>query len=225
MGEFANKKRDDVVVFATTPNDTHYSTQNWNAVVLYNYLHKLKCNFEEGKEHYNDTIFDELQKTITQYYEEKYKIDNISEKIKDAIHDIKEYAKELHLYDAMQKFIEYDKLPQEIETGRYITPALLTISVQQIHNERNIYCWGNPKANNYYIKLDFTGSQKYAVGYGLWLITNEGRSTMKYAINCVNDIDHLLDDALDRKLHRNIYVQAEEEMAYIFDGIATIKVD
>ena len=135
MGEFANKKCDDVVVFATTPNDTHYTTQNWNAVVLYNYLHKLKCDFEECKEHYNDTIFDELQKTITQYYEEKYKIDNISEKIKDAIRDIKEYAKELHLYDAMNKFIKYDKLPQEIENDRDITPELHTIYVQQFHGD------------------------------------------------------------------------------------------
>ena len=105
MGEFEARGKADTIVFAVTPKDINYSEENWNAVVLWNYLNILKYDCMSNAKREKETIWDEVYQNVFTHYNETYHINDLTGKIKDAISDIKEYSKELNLEEAMQQFI------------------------------------------------------------------------------------------------------------------------
>ena len=99
--EFAFKGEGDVITFAVEAKD--YSAENWNAVVLWNYLHVLKWDYLNNKTRSKDEIFEDVRTRICDNYPTEGEVD-LAEKLEKAISDIKEYDKELSLADEMQKF-------------------------------------------------------------------------------------------------------------------------
>ena len=106
--EFVNKNSSDTVIFSVTPEQTEYTPENWNAVVLWNYLNQLRWNFTRNKKLNSDEIFDKVYAAVFRYYNDEYadKIIDLDGEIKRAISDIKEYAKALDLEGWMQSSVE-----------------------------------------------------------------------------------------------------------------------
>ena len=106
-GEFVNKNSGDTVTFAVTPEQTEYTPENWNAVVLWNYLNQLKWNFVKNRGFGSDEIFNRTYNAVFRYYNDDYAdiITDLDDKIQKAISDIKEYAKALDLESYMQQFV------------------------------------------------------------------------------------------------------------------------
>ena len=106
-GEFANKNSSDTVTFAVTHEQTEYTPENWNAVVLWNYLNQLKWNFVKNRGFGSDEIFNRTYNAVFRYYNDDYAdiITDLDDKIQKAISDIKEYAKALDLESYMQQFV------------------------------------------------------------------------------------------------------------------------
>ena len=84
-----------IVEFSTNPNG--YNQNNWNAVVLYNYLAESIWGFLAGwKYGYQDQCIEFVGNLITNHYS---KIPNINNYIGTAVQVIKMYAKDLDLYN------------------------------------------------------------------------------------------------------------------------------
>ena len=95
--EFANKPFNATITFDATPNDINYSDENWNAVVLWNYLHVIKNDFINGETRDREKIFNQMYEKIYNYYNDNYMIANLEACIEKAINDIREYDKELNI--------------------------------------------------------------------------------------------------------------------------------
>ena len=99
--EFANKGANDVITFAVEAKD--YSAENWNAVVLWNYIHVLKWDYLHNKTRSKDEIFKDVKSRICDNYPTEGVVD-LAGKVNQAIDDIKEYDRELSLKEEMHKF-------------------------------------------------------------------------------------------------------------------------
>ena len=108
--EFAGKNANDVIIFNVKAKT--YSHENWNAVVLWNYLHMLKWNYLNNKTRSKDEIFEDVRTRICVYYPTEG-VEKLDEKVEEAINDIKEYDKELSLADEMKKFNDVCKNTRE----------------------------------------------------------------------------------------------------------------
>ena len=85
-----------IVEFTTDP--TSYNQNNWNAVVLYNYLSEAIWGFLYGGQHgYQDKCIENVGVLVKLHYIKT--IPNIDNYIKTAVAVIKMYAKDLNLYD------------------------------------------------------------------------------------------------------------------------------
>ena len=104
--EFANKGANDVITFAVEVKS--YTHENWNAVVLWNYLHVLKWDYLNNITRSKDEIFKEIRKNISAKYPTEG-VEDLSGKLNKAISDIKAYDKELSLADEMKKFSDIYK--------------------------------------------------------------------------------------------------------------------
>ena len=136
MGEFEARGKADTIVFAVTPKDINYSEENWNAVVLWNYLNILKYDRMSNTKREKETIWDEVYQNVFTHYDTTYHINDLDWKIKRAISDIKEYSKALNLEEAMQQFIttyktvkdravsEFTGLPSDRKKRYFISPDI-----------------------------------------------------------------------------------------------------
>ena len=136
MGEFGERGNANTIVFAATPNDINYSEENWNAVVLWNYLNILKYDCMSNAKRDKETIWDKVYRNVFTYYSSNYHINDLDGKIKRAISDIKEYSKALNLEEAMQQFIttyetvkdlavsEFTGMPSDREKRYFISPDI-----------------------------------------------------------------------------------------------------
>ena len=104
---FGNIFFDKIVVFKNT-NAENYTLSNWNAVVLYNFLASV---FDEQHNNFNidDEMIDNVSQKVNEYYQNKY-----VREIEKAVHDIKQYAKDLRLYEYIQKMKGCMRHPSKI---------------------------------------------------------------------------------------------------------------
>ena len=105
MGEFKGKTSNDVITFAATPNDVKYKPENWNAVVLWNYLNILKCDYTNGVHRDMETVMGDVSKRVFDFYSTTYHINDLEGKLYDAIKDIKKYSLALNLDDEVERFV------------------------------------------------------------------------------------------------------------------------
>lgn len=123
--EFANKGEGDVITFNVDAKT--YSAKNWNAVVLWNYLHILKWDYLNNVKHNQDEIFKELKTRICNNYPSEG-VSNLADEINKAIIVIQDYDKALSLKAEMEKFNQVykntigAKLETIIENNTRITP-------------------------------------------------------------------------------------------------------
>lgn len=90
-----NPNATTIVEFSTNPNG--YNQNNWNAVVLYNYLAESIWGFLAGWQYgYQDQCIEFVGNLITNHYN---KIPKINDYINTAVQVIKMYAKDLDLYN------------------------------------------------------------------------------------------------------------------------------
>lgn len=108
--EFANKDANDVIIFNVKAKT--YSDENWNAVVLWNYLHMLKWNYLNNTTRSKDEIFEDVRARIYDNYPTE-EVEDLAGKLKKAISDIKEYDEALSLADEMKQFIDVWKNTRE----------------------------------------------------------------------------------------------------------------
>ncbi len=104
--EFAFRKEGDLITFDVDAKD--YTDENWNAVVLWNYLHVLKWDYLNNSLRSKDEVFDEVRRRICDKYPTEGVVD-LEWKLNKAISDIKEYDKELSLADEMKEFGKVSK--------------------------------------------------------------------------------------------------------------------
>ena len=123
--EFANKNANDVITFNVTAKN--YTKANWNAVVLWNYLHILKYDYLKNVNRNQDEIFKELKTRICNNYPSEG-VSNLAGEIDKAIVVIQDYDKALSLKAEMKKFNQVykdtqgAKLETIIENNTRITP-------------------------------------------------------------------------------------------------------
>ena len=99
--EFKFKKEGDVIMFDAEAKD--YTAENWNAVVLWNYLHVLKWDYLKSNTRSKDVVFEEVKRRIYDKYQAAG-VNDFEQTVDKAISDIKEYDKELSLADEMKEF-------------------------------------------------------------------------------------------------------------------------
>ena len=131
--EFAWKNAEDIITFDENTQPESYSKENWNAVILYNYVHEAinGVNLPVKDNQYVDDISDVKKllnkerklEAIKNYYEDYYvqlgqDSDQISQILQEAVQDIQQYVDALHLnevlYDFRSNKLVYDK-PHNIE--------------------------------------------------------------------------------------------------------------
>ena len=93
--EFTKKNEAGIILFDADP--TRYTPENWNAVILYNYLYEIKHDFINNSTREKNTIFNELFDKVYEHYSNTYRVANLWEKIEKAVSDIKEYDKALNI--------------------------------------------------------------------------------------------------------------------------------
>ena len=123
-GAFEDKTPEDIITFKDTNPET-YKPENWNAVILYNYVHevingkkfKKFLSFDDKKNRYyynsdkwgeytgqtrkvSDVLQDKL-KEIKKYYKGRY-----DTKLEDAVNDIQKYVEALELNEWLLYFGE-----------------------------------------------------------------------------------------------------------------------
>ena len=123
-GAFANKTSKDIITFEKTNPET-YGAENWNAVILYNYVHevingktfKKLLSFDDKKNRYyynsdkwgeytgqtrkvSGVLQDKL-KEIKKYYKGRYDTE-----LEDAVNDIQKYVEALELNEWLLYFGE-----------------------------------------------------------------------------------------------------------------------
>ena len=119
--EFANKNANDVITFNVTAKN--YTKANWNAVVLWNYLHILKYDYLNNINCNQDEIFNELKTRLC----DNYPSEGVSN-LDGEIIDIKGYDEALSLKAEMELFNRVYKNTREatletiIKNNTRITP-------------------------------------------------------------------------------------------------------
>ncbi len=123
-GAFANKTPKDIITFERTTPET-YGPENWNAVILYNYVHEVI----NGEYPYHldgvSVALDNKLDGIKKFYKNHYHIENdkLDRAIKNAVNDIQQYVKALNLSRTLLDFrnnkSQYDKykLPAKLAYG------------------------------------------------------------------------------------------------------------
>ena len=121
--EFANKDANDVIIFNVKAKT--YSDENWNAVVLWNYLHILKWDYLHNRKRSKDEIFDDVKKRICDNYPTAGVVD-LEGTVDRAIGDIYEYDKALFLSEEMKIYNNaYKRIKGKINAkGKEIIPGM-----------------------------------------------------------------------------------------------------
>ena len=104
----ASTKNSTIVEFDAKPTVAKpYTPENWNAVVLWNYLAEAIWEYLcKGKYGYRDECIEEVGGKIKVYYDN---IKDINAKIDRAVSDIKSYANCLKLYDFIENYKNFNK--------------------------------------------------------------------------------------------------------------------
>jgi len=123
-GAFANKTSKDIIIFEKT-DPKNYKPENWNAVILYNYVHEvINGEYPYPLDDVSVALVDKLD-GIKKFYKNHYHIENdkLDRAIKNAVNDIQQYVKALNLSKTLLGFIDnksqYDKykLPAKLAYG------------------------------------------------------------------------------------------------------------
>ena len=119
-GAFANKRPEDIITFKDTDPKT-YKQRNWNAVILYNYIHEM-INGEGFEELFNsdfDSDKDSVKNTKEDYAEQidyrahQFKVENV---LKNKLEAIKEHYKKEFGKDYEEKYCKrLDKAVEHIQ--------------------------------------------------------------------------------------------------------------
>ena len=95
--QFYNKGEHDLITFeGTDPNS--YTNANWNCVVLYNYLNKMKYAINTDDDITEFDLFNDVYDLLLDNFKQ-FKIDNLEEKLQKAINDIVLYTQALNLIE------------------------------------------------------------------------------------------------------------------------------
>ena len=125
-GAFANKTSEEIITFKDTDPKT-YKQRNWNAVILYNYVHEMinnkKINDINVNEYTNETFYvEDVLKNKLEKLKEHYKAECSEKCIKrlaKAVEHIQKYVETLALYESLYDFrtskwkYDYDKAAQK----------------------------------------------------------------------------------------------------------------
>ncbi|MBQ9335064.1 MAG: hypothetical protein IJS10_00775 [Alphaproteobacteria bacterium] len=229
MGEFANKKKEDTVTFETTPDDIEYSAENWNAVVLWNYLHVIKWHFIV-EEKLNTLMlpewdpFEVVKEKVMEHYGKMYSIVNLEDKVDKAISDIKEYAQELHLPHWIKEFVfirEDIRKKEGIREDDLVTPVLAAGCIFCDWHSDFISCRAYaPVSDTMNINIVDNEGQSYRIGYSITLDTKYEECFLRYKIDYVVAIGNGAEKSLEQDKDGYTIPSIEEKMAKIFEGIA-----
>ena len=245
--EFANKGERDVITFNVDAKT--YSAQNWNAVVLWNYLHILKWDYLKNVKRNQDKIFEELKTRICDNYPSEG-VSNLADEIDKAIIDIKEYDKALSLKAEMKKFNQVykdtrgAKLETIIQNNTRITPIAdwelvgpkqkgeITATKENIANIHSLLLRNltTPNFNIFTpIKIKMDSDLYFVNEYLIWLdLKDYSLGTRYYGIGEITKNKNLLKlkhptDSLDKYYFvndRDIMNKIESKISMLFEGLA-----
>ena len=163
-----------IVEFDAKPTDITYTNENWNAVVLWNYLAEAIRGFLYGG-HYGDgeQCIDAVGNAIKKHYEN---IDGIDGHINKAVSDIKEYAKALNLYDYVYRLREwlngraerklYKSIGYSIDQNKYFD--LETKSGEFCLDDVNLKIDGQVQRTTVNLRIQNGEVTEYQTSYGVF---------------------------------------------------------
>ena len=196
QAEFSKKEQKDVITFAASPKDTTYSPENWNAVVLYNYLNELKFHFIDDKDKRTENqIFGDVAKKINAHYAKEYKISGLDVSIRKAISDIKEYSNKLELYNEMKEFVAkrntkytYEELMDKKQMEINVSPILRLSSTTYDDSEETMRSVIAAGVENYKKAIQegqqtLLSTEKNILGQEPSKIIDDALETVEQAIN------------------------------------------
>ena len=123
--EFADKSYNDIITFDEKTLQKEYKPENWNAVILYNYVHEAinGDNFPEDSNSYNKDILnvkevlgnklDKIKAYYEHYYQKHIKnnakklghlLDSLKGNLNNAVNDIQKYVDALKLNEYLLVF-------------------------------------------------------------------------------------------------------------------------
>ncbi len=102
--EFSKKvDQDGIIEFDATPDKVPYKQKHWNALILYNFIgESLNDMVNTGlgdEDKVSEKCIEAIGQKVAEYYSAIQEIDN---KIEDAVNVIKDYAKSLNLYEYLR---------------------------------------------------------------------------------------------------------------------------
>ena len=188
-GAFAKKPPEDIITFERTNPET-YGPENWNAVILYNYVHEAINGtafgeydkaFDEKIDDVNDLpgfflkmvecaeqmsdvrkVLENKLKTIEEFYKNEYSLKNID--LTKAVQDIQQYVSALGLAATLRDFRN-----QKRQYDRNKSPDKLTIDLKWGFNERGealskpFFCLNKKNASNK--RLSYEPNFRYHNGH------------------------------------------------------------
>ena len=141
-GEFKGKKADDIITFENTRPEL-YKPENWNAVILYNYVHEAinRNGLYENMDVYFDDmsnvslVLQDKLETIKRHYENYYRghikngdadklIVSLQGNLDDAVNDIQKYVDALSLYEDLYEFRTNKQQYKKMSSILYIAPKV-----------------------------------------------------------------------------------------------------
>ena len=152
-GAFANKTPEGIITFEKTDPKT-YKQRNWNAVILYNYIHEAingeafkeffpgdKTAVESAKKDYAEQLSDveDVLKNKLEKLNEHYKAECSEKCIKrlaKAVEHIQKYVETLRLYEYLYDFRtskqEYDKVSEKEKALLSLAPDLSKVDDEEV---------------------------------------------------------------------------------------------
>ena len=235
--EFAGKDAGETITFAANP--TTYTDENWNAVVLWNFIHEYMCEHvkngiedstnPKAKGYYNahkiiDKVytqtFDKLYAKLLFHYK-TYSIDDLQGKLKKAITDIKAYSEALNLKYRLPWFFKtanHLKSHNKICQTDKIAPGVKVWFIEYEEERMTNICVG--PVYSLYIDIKLAGVKytiPYSIEYRKW-----GKSTVVFfPVNCLkqgSDIYHG-EDAAEKVSDELFYELFHEAASILFKGM------
>ena len=129
-GEFKGKKADDIITFDEKTLQKEYKPENWNAVILYNYVHEVinGNNLNKNKKGYCGKLFE--------YAAIVGNVGNVREVLKNKLKGIKTYYEDYYK-DYCEKHIKNDDEKKHIKNDDEKSNRLLNSLENNLDNAVN----------------------------------------------------------------------------------------
>ena len=211
-GYFEHKKADDILTFKNTLPEW-YERKNWNAVILYNYVHEvingnnlpedstvnqvLKNKLNGIKTHYENYYREYIKRKHIKKDDADKLIDSLQKNLDDAVNDIQKYVDALKLHESLLKYRWEKPAYKKKQSIEYLAPNLETSPGGECAFYRGIMLTDKKNPDIFYVftpTIACYNNQLYIVGLSYnWNRWEDFEQEKQFISGSVNDIKNLID--------------------------------